>query len=257
MTTPLDPELPWLRPPEPVVHRHARRRRQRRLPVIVLLVLGLACLAAGGVVLVRELTRAPTRAEQATALQREIATRWQRLSAGQVFPATLSYQDATGDSVVARRVGIAPPAACRSALEPGAYQQVRGLGCVTILRATYVGAGGALASTVGVVVMRSPAAAQQARDALVPLRAGAGVHAVPFPGTITAQFGDAARGADSGQAAGPYLVLYTAGFTDGLPGAAATVEQDELVAFGSGLAGGLQTVLTGHGSPCRMKDIEC
>jgi hypothetical protein len=134
---------------------------------------------------------------------------------------------------------------------------VRNLGCATMLRATYVDASGALAITVGIAVLRSPAAARQAASVALSLAPGDGLHALTFGGTIADQFSDAARGVQGGVASGPYAFLYTAGFTDGLPSTAAAQEQDELQAFGNSLDTSLQVVLTGHGKPCNMKDIKC
>jgi hypothetical protein len=255
MTIPLDPGL-GLSQPEPDASPTVQRRR-RPVVFIVLIALGVVLVAGGAAALVREMTRAATPAEANAALQKEIATRWERLPAGKIFPATVSYSDAEGSTMVARLVGIAPPASCSAALEPAAYALVRGLGCATILRATYVDASGALATTVGVAVLRSPAAANKGANIDSLQGAGDGLHAVTFDGTIVGQFGDAARGAQGAASGGPYVFLYTAGFTDGLPATAATAQQEELSSFGSGVDTALQKVLTEHGKPCDMKDIKC
>jgi len=263
MTTPLDPGLGLSQPepepePQPEASPSVQRRRPRGVPFIALITLGAVVLIVAGLAsLGRELTRSATPAEAAAALQREIATRWERLPAGKIFPATVSYSDSEGTTLVARLVGIAPPASCRAALEPASYALVRGRGCVTILRATYVDASGALASTVGVAVLKSPAAATQAASIAGVLGPGDGLHAVTFDGTIASQFGDAARGAQGAVGTGPYLFLYTAGFTDGLPGTAAAAQEEQLNAFGNGVDTGLQAALTDHGKPCNMKDIKC
>src|SRR5215469_6531017 len=215
MTTPLDPGLGRSQPepePEPEASR-VPRRRPRRLLVVALITVGVLLIAGGGAALVRELTRPATSAEAAAALRQEIATRWARLPAGKIFPPTIRYQDSGGNSMLARLVGIAPPASCQAALEPAGYKLVRGLGCVTMLRATYVDASGALAVTVGIAVMRSPAAARQAANIALSLAPGDGLHALTFAGTIADQFGDAARGVQGGLPGGPYAFLFTAGFT--------------------------------------------
>jgi hypothetical protein len=126
-----------------------------------------------------------------------------------------------------------------------------------MLRATYVDESGALAATVGVAVLRSSATAKKAADGLFSLAPDDGLHAVTFGGTIVGDFGDGARGAQGAVAGGPYLVLYTVGFTDGLPGTAATGQQEQLNSFGGGVDTALQAVLTAHGKPCNMKDIKC
>jgi hypothetical protein len=259
MTTPLDPVDPYLglSQPEPEASPGVRRRRPRRVLFVAFLVLGVLLIAGGGAALVRELTRAATPAEATAALQQEIASRWERLPAGKIFPATIRYQGAGGNSMLARLVGIAPPASCRAALEPAGYKLVRGLGCSTMLRATYVDSSGALAITVGIAVLRSPAAARQAATVAVSLAPGDGLHAVTFGGTVTDQFGDTARGTQGGLASGPYAFLFTAGFTDGQPSTAAAQQGDELQSFGNSMDTGLEVALTGHGKPCNMKDIKC
>jgi hypothetical protein len=272
MTTPLDPG-PWLGQPEPEpVFQSAPapaaepepetgpsvpRRRPRRVLFIALLTVGVLLIAGGAATLFRELTRKATPAEANAALQQEIATRWERLTAGKIFPATVSYTDSDGNATSARLVGIAPAASCQTSLEPAAYALVRGLGCATMLRATYVDASGALATTVGIAVMPSTRAARLAAGDAVSLAPGDGLHAMTFAGTVSGQFGDAARGIQGGLAGGPYVFLFTAGFTDGLPTTAAAQQQTELQSFGDGVGTGLKVLLTGHGKPCTMKDIKC
>jgi hypothetical protein len=266
MTTPFDPVEPFdpglgfsqpVPGPEPQASPSVQRRRPRRVLFVALIAVGAVLIAGGAAALVRELTRHATPAEAAAALRQEIATRWERIPAGKIFPATVRYQDAAGNSMVAHLVGVAPAASCRAALEPTGYGLLRGLGCATILRATYVDESGGLATTVGAAVLQSPAAARQAAGDAVSLAPSDGLHVVTFGGTITDQFGDAARGVQGGLAGGPYVFLYTAGFTDGQPGTAAAQQQAELQAFGNGVDTGLQVVLTGHGKPCNMKDITC
>jgi hypothetical protein len=264
MTTPLEPPLDpglGLSQPEPAVipgePRPSPRPRRRRALFVALIALGAVLIAGGGAALVRELTRSATPAEAAAALQQEIATRWERLPAGKIFPATIIYPDSENNSMFARLVGIAPPASCRTALGAGGFANLRHLGCTTILRATYVDASGALATTVGVAVLKSPSAGRQA--ALIADSQGLsdGLHVVTFGGTTAAQFGDAARGLQGGLAAGSYILRYTVGFTDGQPGVAAQ-QQDALLAnFGDGVSTGLRVALIEHGNPCEMKDIKC
>ena len=260
MTTPLDPG-PGLSQPEPEPDPEASPSPQRRPPhqvwFLALIALGAVLIASGAAALINELTRPPSAAEAAAALQQEIATRWERLPAGKIFPATIRYQDSDGNWMVAHRVGIARPASCRAALDSAGDKLVRGLGCATILRATYVDASGALATTVGVAVLRSPAEARQAARIAVSLAPSNGLHAVTFGGTVAGEFGDAARGMQGGVAGGPYIFLYTTGFTDGQPSTAAAQRRADLVSFGAGVDAGLRVVLTGHGEPCEMKDIRC
>ena len=260
MTTPLDPELAGPVADGPGATTRRRRFSHRLLVLITLTVVGLVGVAGGGVGLARELTRTATPAEQAAAVQQEIATRWQRLPAGKVFPAQLTFPYTVYSDVwrtAARLVGIAPPVSCAVALEPAAYQVIRGLRCVTVLRATYVDASGTTATTVGIAVFRSTNTAQTAQIALSSLAPAEGLHAVPYSGTVTGTFGDPSRGEFGTAIAGPYLLLYTAGFTDGIPGPLAATDTYEPYDLGTGVLAVLARVLTAHGSPCRMKDIRC
>jgi len=234
----------------------ARRRRGGLVAVIALIVVGLVGVLGGGAALGKELIRKATKAEQAAALATEIASRWQRLAAGKIFPATISYTNGDGAKATATRAAIVPQTSCQSGLEPAAFQEVHPLGCATMLRATYIDAAGTQAVTVGIAVMSSPAAASRALDNLRPLKADAGLYAVPVAGTIANAFGNAQRGAAGVQIAGPYLLLYTAGYTDGMPGSD-TAASNEPGALGAGILGALEPRLISHKSPCALKDIKC
>ncbi|HSZ99019.1 MAG TPA: hypothetical protein VK802_01485 [Streptosporangiaceae bacterium] len=233
-----------------------RRRRGGLVAVIALIVLGLVGVLGGGAALGKELTRKATKAEQAAALAAEIASRWQRLPAGKIFPATVTYFNAEGDHATAALAGIVPETSCRQALEPSAFQRMHALSCAAMLRATYLDAAGTQAATVGIAVMASPAAAQRVQSGLDPMKAGSGLYAVAVGGTLADTFGNAQRGADGAEIAGPYLMLFTAGYADGIPGSDVTTN-DELVALGSGVLAAVQKNLTSHTSPCEMKDIKC
>jgi hypothetical protein len=222
----------------------------------MLTVTGLTALAAGGFGLHAELTRPATAAEVAAAGRAEIATRWQRLPAGKLFPAVIRYVTSGNRRSSALRVGIAPSASCTAALDPVAAAIFRARGCRTVLRASYTDAPGSLTVTVGIVIMRSTAAAQNAVSDLAIQPGHAGVRAVSFPGTLAAGYSDAQRGwfhAEPGN--GPYAFLYAAGFTDGRRGSDdLTTEPSDL---GSGVLSRLITVLTAGGPPCTRLDIQC
>src|SRR5260221_480079 len=154
--------------------RHAqrpqRRRRPRRLAggvaLTLLVAAGLAGVGGGGVGLALELPRTATKAEVAAAVQAEIASRWQRLAAGKIFPEAVGYSTSDESApMTARLVGIASPASCAAALDPPAASLLRRYGCATVLRATYVDASGTLATTAGIVVMTSASAASHAVSA--------------------------------------------------------------------------------------------
>lgn len=235
---------------------HRRRKGTSLVSVIAVIVLGLAGVAGGGAALVLNLTKKATKADIAAALAHEIATRWQRLPAGKIFPDGVRYQSAQGGSSTATRVGIAPAVHCQSAVEPVLARHLGDLGCVTMLRATYLDASGTLAATVGIAVMPSAANASQADQSLTPMEPSAGLHVLPFAGTMASTLSDAERGNAGADASGPYIFIYTAGYTDGMPGKAAQANP-ELEALGAGIVARLQAILTSHPNPCTMKDIRC
>jgi hypothetical protein len=233
---------------------HARRV----VTLVALIVVGIAGVAGGGFALAHELTRGPTQAEIAAAGAKEMASRWQRLPAGKIFPATISYTNSENDSAVAHLVGIAAPTSCRSALSAAAFTALHPFGCTTMLRATYVDTSGTLAATVGVAVMASPTAANNASVRLGPLTSGITMNALSFPGTITNAFTNAqlASGGSQTFGNGPYLFLYSSGYTDGMPASAARANP-ELNPLGTGVLTSLESTLTSLGNPCSMKDIHC
>jgi hypothetical protein len=227
------------------------------IALVTLVVLGLAGVLGGGLALRRELTRGATKAEVAAALAAEIGSRWERLPAGMIFPKTISYPDVAGNTMTATLAGIAPRTTCKAALEPAALAQLRSLHCSTMLRATYLSAGGAIAATVGIGVLPSAAAAEKAQSELT-LQPGSGLYALPYAGTMANSFTDAARAAAGVQLAGPYLFLFTAGYTDGQPGSTIVAgDSGELGALGAGILGVLMKTLTSHGPPCSTRDISC
>lgn len=246
--------------------RHAQRpqrpRRPRRLAgglaLTLLVAAGLAGVGGGGVGLALELTRTATKAEVAAAVQAEMASRWQRLAAGKIFPEAVGYSTSDESApMTARLVGIASPASCAAALDPPAASLLRRYGCVTVLRAIYVDGSGTLATTAGIVVMTSASAASQAVSASGGAPASTGVRTFRLPGTVADQFGDPQRRAFSPlQSTGPYVSLYAAGYTDGrVSGSGITAPP--LVDLASGVMWSLQRLLTTHGSACQMKDIRC
>ena len=214
-------------------------------------------MGGGGAALALEMTRHATQAEQAAALRTELASRWERLPAGKIFPGTVGYVTFLGFNQTAQRIGIAPRATCAAALDPGAASVLRRYGCVAVLRATYVDASGTLAGTIGIAVMSSTSAANRAVAAASDVPANTGVRTFSLPGTLADQFTDAQRRVFfSIQSIGPYVFLYSGGYTDGrVSGSAATTPA--LTDLGSGAILGVQNVLTYQGRACSMKDIKC
>jgi hypothetical protein len=216
--------------------RRPRPLRGRRAVALIALLLGLAGfgISATGLA-IQLLPRQFTAAQQQQIVNWEIASRWQQLTAGQIFPALIPYQlspallqDATPLSVAALRIGVAPQSGCGTGVTTSAAATVlRRDGCQAVLRATYVDATGSYVMTVGVAVLPSPAAARKASQSLAPPRltaaneskaAGlaAGILVVRYHGTAGAMY-DYSRQISASFPAGPYLVMYAAGYADSRP----------------------------------------
>jgi len=216
--------------------RPAGRRRPARKPRGVGTTAALAAAIFGGIGLVVSLTglaiqllpRHFSAAQQRQIMAWEVSKRWRSLPAGDIFPASVRYglsaaalSDLTGVSLQAARVGIAPQAACADGTDLAAARVLAAGGCQALLRATYTDESATYVVTVGVAVLPSDARAAAAQAAITraaggsPL--GSGVHAVAFAGTLAGSFGDGQRQISQSFTAGPYLILYTAGYADGRP----------------------------------------
>ena len=228
-----DPQASGNRPP--------RGARGRRTAALIALVLGLAgfVISATGMA-AQLLPRRFSAAQQQQIENWEIAGRWQQLTAGRIFPAAIGYQlpatvlqDATPLNLTALRVAIAPQSGCAKAVTTTAAATVlRRDGCMAVLRATYADATWSYVMTVGVAVLPSHAAAVKASQSLSQERlttadkaaadkAGAGrlpagVLVVRYRGAAAAMY-DYSRQISASVAAGPYLVMYAAGYADSRP----------------------------------------
>lgn len=251
---PAEPPVPGA----PAAPAKPPRRLARMVVVTLLVAVGLAGVGGGAAALAHELTRPATKAEQAAALQEEIASRWQRLPAGKIFTPTLGYSTSDfGANMTATLVGVAPPASCATALDPALATKLRKYGCVTVLRATYLDYSGTQAVTVGIVVMNSAGAANGATSNSELLPDNAGVRTFSLPATVADQFGDAQRRYFSAiSSIGTYLFLAAAGYTDGRVSGSAS-STPSLIDLGTGVLASLQSVITAHGRVCAMKDIRC
>ena len=198
--------------------------------------LGLASFAISATGLATQLLpRQFSAAQQRQIVNWEIGSRWQQLTAGQIFPASIPYQlsaavlqDATPLNLDALRIGVAPQSGCGAGVTTSAATAVlRRDGCQAVLRATYVDATQSYILTVGVAVLPSDAAAAKASQSLSQPRltaarsAGAGrldagVLVVRYHGTAAAMY-DYIRQISASFAKGPYLVMYAAGFADSRP----------------------------------------
>ena len=249
----------------------ARQRRGSRGLTVVALLAGLAGLIASVAgVAIALLPRQFTAGQQQQIMAWETSKRWRSWPAGKIFPPAIGYQipadslsASSGLELTAHRAGIGPQSACAAATDPASARVLRQYGCTALLRATYTDATGAFVTTVGVAVLSSSDASDVARDALIGQAAastspapspssrpagggagvkpgqGPGVRALPVGGTLAAAFRDPQRQVSSVVAAGPYLVMYTTGYTDGRPRAQLQPSQyaeGEMVSVSVGIA---------------------
>jgi len=213
--------------------RGARGRRTAALIALVLGLVGFVISATG--MATQLLPRRFSAAQQQQIQNWEIAGRWQQLTAGQIFPASVGYQlpatvlqDATPLDLNALRVAIAPQSGCGTGVTTAAASSVlRHDGCKAVLRATYVDATWSYVMTVGVAVLPSAAAAKKAYQSLTSLRLTAanqseadrlpaGILVVRYRGTAAAMY-DYSRQISASFARGPYLIMYAAGYADSRP----------------------------------------
>jgi hypothetical protein len=207
----------------------------------MLMVVGLGAVTGGGILLGRDLTRTATRSDIRAAASLEVASRWQRLPAGAIFPPTARYTEAEILTATAHLVGIAPPSRCQAAFDLRVAAKVTAAGCTVVLRATYVDASGTLVSTVGVAVMASTSAARRASSLVSPSQTSAGIRSASFPGTMADQFGDAQRQVFAfDYLRGPYLFFAAAGHADGRISKSTSVSSD-LIALDTGVMTRVET----------------
>ena len=115
-------------------------------------------------------------------------------------------------------------------------------GCEAMLRATYVDGTDSYVITVGVAAMPGSAQVNAAKRELAGVVGGsngAGVRTVPVAGGPAAAFTDSRRQLSGSMAAGPYLVFYTIGYTDGRPSVPVSADHyadAEMTAAGAGVA---------------------
>jgi hypothetical protein len=196
--------------------RQGVRRRGLFLSLVsVVLVIGATNVLLGAVGLIQETRSRPlTDAERAEYVRQDVARRWHSWPAAMVFPDEVEYIGLGRSQRLARRVGIAPEASCRSGLDAPVAGVLQGYGCRTLLRATYVDQSASYAITVGVAVLRDEES-RVAAAARLPVDDRVGVRPVSFPGTVTESFGAAQRQRTAWVGAGPYIVFTASGYADG------------------------------------------
>lgn len=245
-------------------YRPRRGERSRRLAASVALLLGLVgfVVSATGVI-IQILPRHFSAAQQRAITSWEISRRWQTMPAGQIFPATVSYQlpatvleDSSPLSLNAQRVSIAPQQTdCAKAVTSAAAgAMLQRDGCKSVLRATYVDATHSYVMTVGVAVMPNDAAATSANSSidkpqLAASRSGDGtdqlsasVGVVRFGGAAGKLY-DYSRQISQSFTDGNYIFLYAAGYADNRPQVAVGQDpysRDEMTYMAEGVAQSVQ-----------------
>ncbi|MFI6517413.1 hypothetical protein ACIBF1_17785 [Spirillospora sp. NPDC050679] len=251
-------------------------RRRPRAAIAVLTTLGLAAVLAAAGAIGWSVQRPPTAAEVETAGEREIATRWSGLTAGEIFPARVKEDIAprvmsgalgqTPENKASRgfvqRAGIAPETSCAQAFDPRLADVLTRNGCRTALRATYIDSSGTLVTTIGIAVMGDTRQAGRAESAISTALGSAvkediGVRAVAFPGTVAEDFADAGRQdfwMDFPQA--PYLLFRTSGWAldRGKVGRKVLVEDFRFAQF---MQGRILDRLSDQAAPCERKRVRC
>ncbi len=251
------------------VGRRERGGGGRRTAATVALILGLVGFAVSMTGLaVQVLPRHFTAGEQRQIEAWELMRRWLTVPAGQIFPASVSYQlsaqdlqDAAPLSLDALRVSIAPQESdCAKAVTSAAAGAVlRKNGCEAVLRATYVDATRSYVMTVGVAVLPTEAAAASVDTALSQVRLAAARHAagaaglsagvlvVRFKGTA-ARLYDYNRQISASLVAGPYVVMYAAGYSDSRPRVPVSLDiysDEEMTSMARGVANSVVNTLVG------------
>ncbi len=191
---------------------------------VLVLTVGLGGLAAAAVGIAHQLLpRRFTVAQQRQITNWEMERRWRALEAGKIFPVTVPYtvsgaalNGSASLTLQARRLGISPAEGCSQAVSAAAAEVLDRGGCETVLRATYVDSSGSMVATIAVAVLPAGAASKSVAAGVSSTTDGAGgwVQTFPVPGTPAAGFGDQERQLSDVAAAGPYVILSTAGFTD-------------------------------------------
>ena len=223
------------------------------------LVLGLIGLVISSVGVATELMpRTFTAGQQRQITDWEYGRSWRALSAGQVFPAAVSYQapavlDDSSLLLTARRIGVARQSGCGAVTDPAAARVLDRNGCSAMLRATYTDGTDSYVVTVGVAVLPSTTQAEAAYAELSDVAAAAGIQpgvdALAFPGTPAAMFTDQRRQLSGFLRAGTYVAVYTVGYADSRPREPVSGDSyadGEMTAVGSGVA---QAALAEVGAP--------
>jgi hypothetical protein len=237
-------------------------RRRRRLATAFLAVAALACLAvavASGIAAVKSATRAPTPAQRAAAAATAEADRWRTLTAGQIFPAEVSYSTSLLTTESAIRVAIGVQTACASAVDPAFSALATHDHCQAGLRATYLDQLQGILYTIGVLAFPTAHRAEAFSAGLSADHTGVfGLRPLAQPGTASSLFSPEAGQAATTRQAGPFVILTVAGYADGQPAGSGQEARPEIFAPAAQLAAKIAAPL---GAPiqvnCRSPQWSC
>ena len=214
---------------------------------------GLGFVGFGIGALVQAMPRKFTAEQRQQITDWEFGKRWRDLTAGAIFPASVSYpapaalDDDPTLRLSAERVGVAKQASCASATDPVAAAVLDRDGCTAILRATYIDGTDSYVVTVGAAVLPGTVQASSAAQAIAGTDGvRSAVHAVPVTGTPAAGFTDKRRQLSGVVSAGSYVVLYTVGYADTRPKEPVTGDSytdAEMTSAGAGVAHDVLSVL--------------
>ena len=251
------------------------RGRGRRVAAVIALILGLAGFVVSAIgVTIQLMPRHFSASEQRQIEAWEVMRRWQTMPAGKIFPASVAYQlhakvlqDVVPLNLSAIRVSIAPqePDCAKAVSSSTAGAALRKNGCEAVLRATYVDATRSYVMTVGVAVLPNAAAAASADSGLAPPRLTAareasargglpgGIQVVGFAGAAAGAY-DYHRQISKSFRAGPYLIMYAAGYADSRPRVPVTDDpysDAEMTSMAAGVAHSVARTLAATPAPPR------
>ncbi len=241
---------PGWTPPAP--GPRARRGRTRIIAAALLALGGLGLVGFGVAAWVQVMPRKFTASQRQQITDWELGKRWRDLTAGEIFPATVSYgapralSDDPSLTLSSRRVGVARQASCAAAVDQAAAAVLGKDGCAAMLRATYVDGTDSYVVTVGAAVLPGAAEATRAAQGIADASGARAVHTVPVKNTPAAAFTDKRRQLSGVVSAGAYVVLYTVGYTDTRPREPVTGDpytDAEMTTAGRGVAHGVLSVL--------------
>jgi hypothetical protein len=212
---------------------------------VVAIACGAAAVVAGNVARAEQ-TRKPRPAELTAAAALGLAQRWERVTAGTIFPAHIGYSTDLLTQENAVRAGIGPASTCAAAVDQTLTALAAKYGCSAAVRASYVDGLGGVVYTIGVLAFPTPAASQSFYNQMPASGFPAtGLRALVLSGTAAARFDDAARELSTSQRTGPYVVLVVAGYSDGRAAAASGERRPSAFAPASQLIGAVTAPLSG------------